>query len=194
MESLPTSPRRSRDLLQLAAAGCVALLIVGEVALLVVVFRQHRSRHMPVQASEEVVVAPSVLTTNAPVTNVVVAPTPKSSSVVEVAAPVLNPALKIQEVRWVKTPGAAQVEVRLRAQTGERQFEGRAAQVGIEWELVDGTRQEEWLAVPVEWENFAVKTLRARYDGAVARVRGCTVRTWYRQQLQDTKSTEISIP
>jgi hypothetical protein len=170
--------RHRLDGLQLAAAVCVVALILGEVALLVWVFHSHRSRRMRVQATEAVEVKPTATaTTNARPAIVSGAVTARTATV---AQPVLNPALKIQRAQR----NGSSLELRLRAQTGETEFSAAAARVSVEWHLADGSTPLEWIAVPVAWENFAVKTLAARYDGATP-VRGCVVRTYYRQQLQD---------
>lgn len=194
MEQVESSRHRSRDLLQVAAAVCVGILIVGEVVLLVRVFQQHRSRRMEVQSSDLVMVTPPVAVTNQPATAISTAMVPRASSTNAPAQPVLNPALKIQGTQHTRTPQAMTVELRLRAQTGERELDARAVRVSVEWLRADGTKQLEWLATPVSWENFAAKTLQARYDGAAAQVRGYTVRTFYRQQLQDMTTAEISNP
>lgn len=187
MEQIEQNRRHPLDGVQLLAAVCVAALILAEVALLVWVFQSHRSRRMRVQATEEVRVQPSAVATNtAPVaaTGVVTARTQSA------AQPVLNPSLKIQQVQ---RNGAA-LQLRLRAQTGETEFTASAARVSVEWQLANGATRLEWIALPVAWENFAVKTLQARYDGAMTLLRGCTVRTFYREQLQDTMTTQIPTP
>jgi hypothetical protein len=185
VEPIEQTRRRSLDGVQIAAAVCVAALIAGEVALLVWVFHSHRSRQMRVQATEEVrMPAPASNATPAIVTGPVTALTAVATQ------PSLNPAVKIQQVR---RDGAA-LQLRLRAQTGEAEFVATAAQVSVEWRLADGTTRTEWIAVPVAWENFAVKTLLARYDGSATLLRGYTVRTFYRQQLQDAMTTEIPTP
>jgi len=188
MEQLEQNRRRPLDGLQIAAAVCVGALIVGEVALLAWVFHSHRSRRMQVQATEEVQVtrATPVAASNAAA---VVSGTVTARTSVA-AQPLLNPSLKIQRIQ---RDGAA-LQVRLRAQTGELEFAATEARVSVEWHLADGTTRLEWIAVPVAWENFTVKTLAARYDGAAALLRGCIVRTFYRQQLQDMTTIEISTP
>ena len=179
--------RRRVDGLQVAAGVCIALLLAGEVVLLVFVFNQHRSRQMPVADSKEVAAA----ATPAPV-----APTnlPARLATPSEALPVLNPAVKIQRAQRADTPGAVTLEVRLRAQTGERQFDARAATVSVEWRRADGSKRLEWLATPVEWENFAVKTVQARHDAPPSALRGCVVRTYYRQQLQDEQTVDSPNP
>jgi hypothetical protein len=179
--------RLSLDAAQIAAAACVIALIAGEAALLVWVFQTHRSRGMQVHATEEVQAAPGpAAAAAAPV----VARRPAAPHAPETAAPVLNPALKIQQAQR----DGVMLQVRLRAQTGEREFAAGVAQVSVEWRLADGTARQEWIALPAAWENFAAKTLAARYDGVAAQIRGCVVRTYYRQQLQDTMAIEPTTP
>jgi len=187
MEQLEQNRRHPLDGLQIAAAVCVAALVICELVLLTQVFRSHRSRGMRVQATEEVRVTPPPAASNAApaiATGAVTARTATASQ------PVLNPALKIQQVQ---RDGAA-LELQLRAQTGETEFAATASRVSVEWRLADGSTRLEWIAVPVAWENFTVKTLAARYDGSMALLRGFTVRTFYRQKLQDMMTTEIPTP
>ncbi|MCX7886526.1 MAG: hypothetical protein N3B01_04615 [Verrucomicrobiae bacterium] len=186
MSAFLEQKRCCRDGLQIAAAVCVGLLIAAEVALLVWVFSSHRSARMPVEAGEEVKIGLSAAASNPPV---VVARSDVTGQVGLVGLPVLNPALKILGVERKDSIW----QLRLRAQTGEREFAAREARVSVEWHGADGSGQVEWIAVPVAWENFDVKTLVARYDGG-APLRACTVRTFYRGQLQDTKTIELSSP
>lgn len=186
MAELSGQNRHRWDGCQVAAALCIATLMAGELVLLAWVFSSHRSRRMPVQATEEVKVAPPAVASNvAAVTTGTVA----TAQAERMSQPVLNPALKILQVRR----RGSRWELQLRAQTGEREFAAREARVSVEWHRADGGAQLEWIAVPVGWENFDVKTLTARYDGEVP-LRGCTVRTFYRQQLQDMRTIELSTP
>ncbi|MBM3858060.1 MAG: hypothetical protein FJ395_00240 [Verrucomicrobia bacterium] len=182
--------RRPLDSLQIAAAVCVALLILGEVALLVWLFQSHRSPRMPVQ-STEIVELYTLLSSNTAASNTIspLVTGLVTASTATVSEPLLNPSLKIQRAHR----DGVLLQLQLRAQTGEREFHAAAAHVSVEWQLTDGSQRVEWLAVPVAWENFAVKTLAARYDGVVP-VSRCTVRTFYRQQPQDTMTLEISTP
>jgi hypothetical protein len=184
--------RQRRDSLQIAAAVCVGVLLTAQVALLAWVFREHRSRRMRVQATEVVEVAPAA-NHAAPATNhaAVAAVSGVVTARVPVASqPVLNPSLKIQRL---EREGAFW-RLRLRAQTGELQFEPGAARASVEWRLADGSTRLEWIALPAAWENFAVKMLTARYDGDLSLLRGCTARTFYREQLQDMVTIEIPTP
>jgi hypothetical protein len=191
MEELEQNRPRSLDGLHIAAVVCVAALIVGEVALLVWVFHSHRSRGMRVQVTELVEMTPTAKTNATATASTLTAFSGSVTARTAMATqPVLNPALKIQRIQ---RDGAA-LQVRLRAQTGEPEFVALSAQVSVEWHLADGSARLEWIAVPVAWENLAVKTLAARYDGPSALLCGCTVRTFYRQQLQDMMITEISTP
>jgi len=192
VESPIAIQRRPLDLLQVAAAVCIAALIAGEIAIFVFVFKQHRSRRMRVEASDVVQSAATngaaaslkpgsgivPATTNA--STAAMATTPSSSGNVP-AAPVLNPALKIQSVQRT----GVKLQLKLRAQTGEREFDPRAARVGVEWQLADGTKRTEWLALPAVWDNFTARTVQARFDGTATQLRGATVRTFYRDQLQE---------
>ena len=183
MEELEQNRRRSLDGMQIAAAVCVGTLILGEVALLVWMFQTHRSRRMQVQATEVVEVPSTRSNTLPPASNAlsVVFSNAVTSRTAAVEQPVLNPALKIQRVQR----DGAELQVRLRAQTGEQEFSAAAARMSVEWRLADGSTPLEWIALPAAWENFTVKTLAARCNEAAVQVRGYVVRTYYRQQLQD---------
>jgi len=175
--------RPPTDALQVAAAICVALLIAGELMVLAYIFLSHRSRQMRVHATEVVEVSPP-LRANANASSAISTTLPSVAATAPTTAtvtpPMVNPAVKIVSAHR----NGALLQLRLRAQTGEAEFSATAAAVSVEWHLADGSRQVEWIAVPVAWENFAFQTLAARYDGAMP-VRGCVVRTYYRQQLQD---------
>jgi len=166
--------------MQVAAMCCVAVLIAAEVVLMVWVFRQHRSRRMRIEASEAVPVVATNTVSSAPnPPNLFPAPNAIPSNITE--APVLNPALKVLAAQRTGT----KLQLKLRAQTGELEFAARAARLNIEWQLADGGKRVERMALPVEWENFSVKTLSARFDGAATLLRGVTVRTFYRDRLQE---------
>lgn len=196
MEPTPTSGASTRqplDWLQLAAAVCVVGLIAGEVVLLARVFQQHRSRRMLVEASDLVTATVPVLRTAPAVpvkTNAV--PVGVTGGTNAVALPVLNPVVKVQQVRRTDEAKAVLLQVRLRAQTGEAQFDPRAAAVCVEWLPVTGAVQQQWLAVPVRWDNFMVEMLNARFEGAPAQLGGWVVRTFYRGQLQDSVASKPS--
>ena len=194
MDRLESQPRRHPpDWLQVGAVVCVAALLIGEVALLARVFQQHRSRRMPVEASDLVYVTPPAVPSNA-VAAVNRPPIVPRQTVAAPEQPVLNPALKIQRIQRADTPQGVSFQVRLRAQTGEREFDASAARVSVEWLLADGAKRLEWLALPVGWENFAVQTVAARCDAPPGQLRGYVVRTFYRQHLQDMVTASMSTP
>jgi hypothetical protein len=196
MEPTPTlgaSKRHPLDWLQVAAVVCVVGLIAGEVILLMGVFQQHRSRRMLVEASDLVTATAPVLRSVPAVavkTNVV--PVGVVVGTNAVALPVLNPAVKVQRVLRTDEAKAVLLQVRLRAQTGEAQFDPRAAAVCVEWLPVAGAAQQQWLAVPVGWENFMVEMLNARFEGTPAQLGSWVVRTFYRGQLQDSVASKPS--
>ncbi len=181
------------DALHVVALLCLAGVIAVQAVVLVRVFRQHRSRRMLVEASD-------LVTATVPVENGTISPPMATATnavanattnvVSGAAAPVLNPSVKVQQASRRDEARAVNLQLRLRAQTGEPRFDPRLASVCVRWESVSGAVTEQWLAVPVRWENFAAQTLTARFAGTPGQLRAWEVRTFYRGQLQESVSSK----
>ena len=79
----------------------------------------------------------------------------------------------------------------MKAQVGERQLDGAAAAVCVQFFAAGdaGPGKPVWLNVPLDWENFTAKTLTARFFGPPQQCAGYVVRTYFRKQLQDAVAT-----
>lgn len=186
--------RRKRfDTLHVLAVLCVVGLLAFQAVVLTRVFQQHRSRRMRVEASD--LVTATTPASNESPTNALPATTnaPVGATTNEakaMPAPVLNPAVKVQQAQRRDEARAVNLQLRVRAQSGESRFDPKQAAVCVQWQTASGAVQEQWLAVPVRWENFSVETLTARFAGAPGQLRGWTVRTFYRGQLQETMTSK----
>ena len=190
----PPPPRRSVDLLQVAAFILLAGLLIGQAVLFFNIFSVHRSRKMSMETGTEprgISMNPSAGDTTTPVT--VTASTNVTATVTSIspATPaVLSRLLRIQKVTRIDAAGEVVLRVDVRAGVGERELDAAAAAVSVQFYRRDTGKAVALEAlrfrVP-EWENFSVKTFVARFTGAPSQLAGYVVRTSYRNQLQDER-------
>jgi pSer/pThr/pTyr-binding forkhead associated (FHA) protein len=195
--------RRAVDLLQIAAAVVVVLVIGGEIALLGEIFSETRSRKMNVELKRGWRGQQAVIGTE---------PTPSAaragSEPPPPAAPaaVANPSAPavlhrmIRIVRVDRSDGATGVTltVQAKAQVGERELDVSAVGICVQFATVDGTasnvvwRDPVWVTIPA-WENFANKSFTVRFAGAPRELAGFVVRSYYRNELQDVAAAPPSL-
>jgi len=183
----PEPLRHRFDGLQLIASLAVAVVIVGEVVAVTWMVAQPRSRNMRKETRRAVKATVGTSNslpfatagTNAPVT-----PAPATNEVAAHPA-VLNRMLRIVRVERTNAADHVALRINVRAQVGERQLDPAAVAVQVEWHGPATPPAVVTLPVPSGWENFSSKTLAARWEGVPAQLRGVTVRTFYRDKLQD---------
>jgi pSer/pThr/pTyr-binding forkhead associated (FHA) protein len=198
--------RRPLDLLQLAAATIVVLVIAGQVALLSSVFSETRSRKMNLDTSrgwrgqQAVIGQAEPAAAAVPVTSAVSEPPPPARAPTPSAAvpTVLNRMIRIVRVDRSENEGVATLSIQAKAQVGERELDTSAVAICVQFAVPGGTakgaawREPVWLAIPA-WENFKNKVFTARFPGAASELAGFVVRTYYRNQLQDIAVAPASL-
>lgn len=190
------STARRPSLLSGVAAVIVALLGLGQLAVVAWIFSQPRSRQMRVQASKQVTSEPPGLIADenpAALRPAGTAPLPASappSAALATETGVFPRMIDLLQVERSDSADGVLVKVVAKAQVGAREFDVSAAAVAVVAYGVDEKGrtvprgQPLWLKLPA-WENFTVKTLAARFAGAPAEYAGFVVWSFYRGQPQD---------
>jgi pSer/pThr/pTyr-binding forkhead associated (FHA) protein len=195
--------RRPLDLLQLAAATVVVLVIGGQVALLSSIFSESRPKKMKIDTGHgwrgQQAMVGSAESPAAPVTPTVSEPrSPAGAVAVSPNAPapraatpaVLNRMIRIVRVDRGEAGGIATLTIQAKAQVGERELDTSAVAICVQFAVPGGTAQNVawrdpvWLPISA-WENFKNKVFTVRFPGAAREMAGFVVRTYYRNQLQD---------
>ena len=175
----PPPRRRAFDPWQFFGAGLVALLVAGQLALVVWILGQPHPRHartdiVPRQAPPVPGVVPVI--TTAPV---LLPLTPNQPPVVG-APEILSRMLKIVRV---DRPDNATLRILIKAQVGDRQLDPKAVAVSLQCFRAPGQPGAiQWLTIPVTWDNFKTKELPVHL---LEPCPGYLVRTYYRNQPQD---------
>lgn len=184
--------RRRFSALQIAAAVVIAGTLAGQLAVIIWVFHQPRSRDMRVFAGTQVddtpaqpAEPPAPVPAPAPVAP---APAPTPASQPAPATPVVL-TRKIRVVSLERT--ATGLKIVARAQVGERTLDTKLVTVTVERFIVDAQNRTVSAGAPVavpipsSWQNFESTTLAVRLAAPTKRDAGIVVRTFYRGELQD---------
>ena len=183
----PPPERRAVDLWQFFGAGIVVALIVGQLALLAWIFEQphpHQARTDIVARKPVEPTAPPPVATNLP------ALTPLTSGgIVPASTPeILSRMLKIIQANRTT---AATLHISILARVGDRQLDPAAITVSVQpYRTLTQPGPLQWLTMPANWENFKSKEFVAHLPDPCV---GYIVRTYYRQQPQDTLATPLTL-
>lgn len=189
------SPRRAPDWLQLVAGIAVALLLVGQVLLLVSIFREPRpaviTRSVAGNPAPPDATVPPGSTLPAPAA---VEPTPAPATEPARPAvpptPVLNRMIRLRRVSESTDRDRVRLAIEIRAQVGERELDTGATAVAIQFFIQDPSGKTLPMRTPL-WlnmgglKNFSTKLLVAYFPGQTAQYGGYVIRSYYRGQLQD---------
>jgi pSer/pThr/pTyr-binding forkhead associated (FHA) protein len=205
------SPRRPLDLLQVAAATVVVVVIGGQIALLSSIFSESRPTTLKVNAGRDwrsvQTQAESAEPTIAPATPAAsemhpassATPPPVNAPASRAAVPsVLNRMIRLVRVDRGETGGTAVLTIQAKAQVGERELDASAVAICVQFAVSGGSgqnvtwRDPTWLPIPA-WENFKNKVFTIRFPGAPGDMAGFIVRTYYRNQLQDVAVAPTSL-
>lgn len=161
--------RRAFDPWQSLAVVLISLLVAGQLGLFAWIFSQDHPRRARTdivkgQRQQQIQTAAS----NAAAT--ALAPLPATESPAPPPSPVMNRMIRIMRVDHTD----ATLRIQIKAQVGERSLDTGA--IGISVQCGGAIT---WLAVPVDWDNFATRTISAHLCA------GAVVRTYYRKILQD---------
>ena len=201
---VPSGPqRRPLDLVQLAAATIVALVVGGQIALLSSLFSESRPKKMKIDTSHgwrgQQAMVGSVEPAAAPVAIPVSEPRPSASAVPvspgtlgqrPTMPSVLNRMIRLVRVDRGEAGGVATLTIQAKAQVGERELTPSAVAICVQFAVAGETAQNVawrdpvWLNIPA-WDNFKTKVFTVRFPGAAREMAGFVVRTYYRDQLQD---------
>jgi len=192
------SSHRPLDLLEIAAATIVVLVIGGQVALLSLIFTgSHpmqkisspkgsrgdqptvRSAASPTSSAAADSAGQS-LTRSASTSTPSIAATPK----------VLNRMIRLVRVDRRDSGAVATVTIQAKAQVGERELDTRSVAMSVQFATTGATTQnlvwQEPILLPMPaWENFKTKVFTVRYPGRASDLAGFVVRAYYHDQLQD---------
>lgn len=178
--------RRRPDWLLVFTAFGVALVVLGQVAVVVWVLQQPRFAEpaAPVPPAEP----------ESPAATIPPPPVPPAQPPAPSPAPsrpsILTRQLRIDQLGVVQERDELAVRIQMRVQVGEREVDRAAAAVSVQFFY----RNREGTAVPWghpvwlnlgEMKNFTTKTFHARFPGLPEQFAGCVVRTYYRRELQD---------
>jgi len=167
----PPPDRRTFDLWQFLGA----LIVVGLVAGQVILFIWILTRPHPSGKRTDIVPKQPVMK-SAPATTTPVLPALTQSETTALTAPeILGRMLKIVHADRLDTTS---LRITIKAQVGDPQLDPKAIAISVQ--CGDAIQ---WLAIPATWENFKTKELMAHVPAACA---GTSVRTYYRNQPQDT--------
>jgi FHA domain len=209
---VPSGPqRRPLDLLQLAAATIVVLVIGGQIALLSSIFSESRPKKMKIDTSHgwrgQQAMIGSVEPAAAPVAAPVSEPRPSAGAVPvppgalgqrPTMPSVLNRMIRIVRVDRGEAGGVATLTIQAKAQVGERELDTSVVAICVQFAVPSGTAQNVawrdpvWLNIPA-WDNFKTKVFTVRFPGASREMAGFVVRTYYRNQLQDQAAVPSSL-
>ncbi|HUK82225.1 MAG TPA: FHA domain-containing protein [Verrucomicrobiae bacterium] len=202
----PPPERRTLDALELTASVVVTLVIAGQIALVAWVFSTPRPvRGTPIETGKNPVQSPAaaqapsqaVGNPGVPMATTLSPPAPKAAAADALpVSEVLNRMLKIQRVDRVDGADNVTLRIQVKAQVGERQLDNSTAAVCVQFFTVGSgasgapvPQKPVWLTAPPGWENFATKSVTARFVGSPRQCAGYVVRTYYRKQLQDAVAT-----
>ncbi len=167
----PPPDRRTFDPWQFLGAGIIAALVVGQLALFVWIFTQPHPRH-----------ARTDFTANQPTPS----PTPVAPTNTPALLPLTTGTTSTPEVlsRMIKIiradrPDTGTLRLLIKAQVGDRQLDPKAIAISVQC----SPAAIQWLTIPATWENFKTKELSIRLPEPCP---GCIVRTYYRNQPQDS--------
>jgi hypothetical protein len=118
---------------------------------------------------------------------------------------VLNRKLLIAAVDRRDSSDTVQLQIRVKAQVGDRELDTTAARVTVEFFVrntdtpgqVKPAQDKPLLLNTANWENFQTRTFRAQLALPPSRCAGYIVRTYYRDELQDvfvTAGLELVAP
>ena len=189
----PPSHRRPLDLLQVAAAAIVVIIILGQLALFRWIFSESRPRHLrtdrelgpskpPVSATPSANSAVPLASSGA--LSPLAGGTAVPATPVTTIPPVLNRMIKILHVERREGSDGVTLQIQVRAQVGERELDAAAVAVGVQF-IASPEMKSVWLNIPGKWENFTTRTFAVRYGNSPHQLQGYVVRTYYRKQLQD---------
>lgn len=194
---LVTEPRQRRvvDMLQVTATAGVAAILIGELGVLAWVVAQPRTRDMKVESRRTVrpPTPPGTPPSLVPVVTGLVSRPPEVPAPPTVMPAVLNRQLKIQKVNRKNTSHSVELRVQVQAQAPERTLDLPSVVVQVEWRLAGAAPRTDTLALPATWDNFAAKTLQARFEGPPPMVQGYIVRTFYQKKLQDVRAEPATL-
>jgi pSer/pThr/pTyr-binding forkhead associated (FHA) protein len=195
--------RRPLDLLQIAAAVVVAVVIGGEIVLLSRVFSETRPRKMNVEVKhgwrgQQAVIGAEPTPPAPTATSEPRLPIPPAAAASAPQPAVLHRMIRIVRVDRSDGAGAVTLTIQAKAQVGERELNVSAVGICVQFATFEtGTtavvwRDPVWLPIPA-WENFASKAFTVRFSGAPRELAGFVVSSYYRNELQDVAAAPPSL-